>query len=251
MKPNPEPESHLDFYRRWHRNTKPYIRWQLEQFEPFLGRRVADVGCGLGNFAEYLATKELYLGIDADEELLAELRKEYGHHPGVKTTNIDITSPACTEALRAERVDTIICVNVIEHIEDHARAVRNMVDALPPGGHLGLLVPALPVLMGTLDRLDGHYRRYTKPVLRGVLDGLPGDLLQLYYFNLPAVAGWFVKGRILKQERHTDDNYHIMNAILPAVRWCEKRVHPPFGMSLVAVFRKAAGPGAPRAEARP
>lgn len=231
-------ESHLDFYRRWHRLSKPYIRWQFDQFRPFVGRRVADVGCGLGNFTELLSDRDFYLGVDLDEELLAELLRNHGGSPKVQTARLDLTLPSLAETLRRHSVDTVLCVNVIEHIENDRLAVANMLEALPSGGHLCLLVPALPFLFGSLDTLDGHHRRYTKPTLARLFDGHPGRLERLYYFNLAGVPGWFLKGRILKQKTHTDDNYHLMNAILPLLRPLEALVRPPIGMSLVAVFRK-------------
>jgi 2-polyprenyl-3-methyl-5-hydroxy-6-metoxy-1,4-benzoquinol methylase len=58
---NNSAESHLDFYRRWSGHCKPYFRWQMRQFSPYIGNRVGDVGCGLGNFAELLLDRELYL----------------------------------------------------------------------------------------------------------------------------------------------------------------------------------------------
>ncbi len=231
-------ESHLEFYRRWHRLSKPYIRWQFEQFRPFIGRRVADVGCGLGNYTELLADRDFYMGIDLDEELLAELRNVHGKRPNVQTARLDITKPELKEKLTANKVDTVLCVNVVEHIEQDAFAVRNMVDAMPGGGHVCLLMPALPFLFGTLDELDGHYRRYTRRTMGALFDGLPGRVVKLYYFNLIGVPGWFVKGRVLKQRRHTNDNYAIMNALLPVVRPLENLISPPLGMSVIGIFRK-------------
>lgn len=231
-------ESHLAFYRRWHRLSRPYIRWQFEQFQPYIGRRVADVGCGLGNFTGLLADRELYLGVDTDEELLRELSGEFGRHPNVRTAQLDLTRPELTEALRANRVDTVLCVNVLEHVAEDAQAVRNLVAGLPGGGHLCVLVPALPMLFGTLDELDGHHRRYTRRTLAALLASLPGRVLRLYYFNFIGVPGWLFKGRVLRQRRHTTDNYTLMNALLPIVRPLERCFPPPFGMSVIAIFRK-------------
>jgi SAM-dependent methyltransferase len=231
-------ETHLDFYRRWHRLSKPYIRWQFEQFRPFVGRRVADVGCGLGNFTELLADRDFYLGIDLDEELLAELRSVHANRASIHTARLDITRPELTDVLTANRVDTVLCVNVLEHVEEDTSAVRSMVGAMPKGGHVCLLMPALPWLFGTLDKLDGHLRRYTRRTMASLFDGLPGRILKLYYFNLVGVPGWYVKGRILKQRRHTNDNYALMNALLPLVRPVEKLIPPPIGMSVIGIFRK-------------
>ena len=233
-------ESHLDFYRRWHRLSKPYIRWQLAQFRPYLGRRVADVGCGLGNFTESLLDRDAYLGIDLDRELLAELVRNYGSVGNVEVMQIDLTSADLVKELRSRNIDTILCVNVIEHIENDRLAVENMVAALPPGGHLCLLVPAMPLLFGTLDELDGHFRRYTKRSLRQRFARLAVDTCRMYYFNLLGVPGWFIKGRVLKQTRHTDDNYRIMNALLPFVTPLEHLCPPPIGMSLIGIFRRRA-----------
>jgi SAM-dependent methyltransferase len=230
-------ETHLEFYRRWHRLSKPYIRWQFEQFRPYIGRRVADVGCGPGNFTKLLADRDFYLGIDLDDELLRELANVHSR-PNIQTAKLDITKPELEQTLRANEVDTILCVNVIEHVLEDGLAVRNMVSALPNGGHLCLLAPALPFLFGSLDELDGHHRRYTKRTFGKLFDGLPGSVSRLYYFNLIGVPGWFVKGRVLKQKRHTNDNYAIMNSLLPVVRPLEKILPPPMGMSVIVIFRK-------------
>lgn len=230
-------ESHLDFYRRWHRLSRPYIAWQFEQFRPYVGRRVADVGCGLGNFTHLLLDRKLVLGVDRDLELLEELRRE---HPSsvVQTLSLDILAHDLAPALRERKVDTILCVNVLEHLADDRAATRNLLDGLPNGGYLCILVPAIPFLFGTLDTLDGHYRRYTRKTLHRALDHPDACLRTLYYFNLVGAFGWFLKGRILRQSTHADSNYTLMNRLLPVMRVVEHNIHPPFGMSLVAVIER-------------
>jgi len=232
------PESHLDFYKRWNQLSKPYIQWQFEQFKPYLGRRVADVGCALGNFTPLLFDRELYLGVEPDPVLLEEFQKRFRPHANVRVIGLDASKSDLRKALENERIDSILCVNVLEHIEQDRAALEGMIAALPSGGVVCLLVPAMPLLFGTLDSLDGHYRRYTKKSMCRLCESLPAEMLELKYFNFAAAPGWFLKGRILRQSRHTNDNYHLMNMVLPVVRQIEKRVPPPFGLSLITVLRK-------------
>jgi SAM-dependent methyltransferase len=231
-------ESRLDCYRRWHALAGPYFEWQLRQFTPFLGARVADVGCGVGNFCGYLLDRELYLGIDLDPDLTGEQQSEFGAASNVEIVQGDITEASGRDLLVSRRVDSILCVNVIEHIENDRQAIANMVAALPSGGTLCLLVPAMGWLYGTLDALDGHYRRYQKPMLRERLSAFPLELLRLYYFNMVGALGWFVKGRILKETRQAEENYRAMNLLVPLVSRVERLCPPPFGLSLIAIARK-------------
>lgn len=231
-------EAHLEFYRRWHRLNAPYFRWQFEQFERFLGDRCADIGCGIGNFLPCFLDRGFYLGIDNDPELVIELQNQLPDHDGFRALRVDATTPAMAEVLRSFSIDSAICVNVLEHISEDRLVVGNLIDALPVGGTLSILVPALPFLFGTLDTLDGHYRRYTKSTLRELWTGLDVRVERLHYFNFVAIPGWYLKGRILKDTRQTDANYKLMNILLPAVRAAERLVHPPIGLSLVAVLRK-------------
>jgi SAM-dependent methyltransferase len=231
-------ESRLHCYRRWHRLAGPYFEWQLSQFTPFLGARVADVGCGVGNFCRYLLDRELYLGIDVDPSLTLEQLNEFGEATNVQVLQGDITQESCRDLLVSRRVDSILCVNVIEHIEDDVKAIENMVAALPTGGMLCLLAPAMSWLYGTLDSLDGHYRRYRKRTLRARLSQFPVEVVRLYYFNLVGALGWFVKGRVLKETRQSEENYQAMNLLIPLVSRMERICPPPFGLSLIAIARK-------------
>jgi SAM-dependent methyltransferase len=231
-------ESRLDCYRRWHRLAGPYFEWQLSQFKPYLGTRVADVGCGVGNFCRYLLDRELYLGVDLDASLTADQRNEFGGAANVEILQGDITHSSCRALLVSRRVNTILCVNVIEHIEADVQAIENMVAALPTGGMLCLLVPAMSWLYGTLDALDGHHRRYQKRMLRERLKPFPIEVLRLYYFNIVGALGWFVKGRVLKETRQSEENYQAMNLLIPLVSRMERICRPPFGLSLIAIARK-------------
>lgn len=234
-------ETHSEFYERWSARARPYFAWQFSQLRPHLGRRVADIGCALGSFAPLIlgTGAELYLGVEPDADLRARFRERHRDPRARLCAVTDALDPALPAALRAEKIDSAICVNALEHIEDDATALRRVLEGLPAGGRLGLLVPAHPFLYGTLDALDGHYRRYTKASLRTLVSRAGGaDILDLYFFNAVAALGWLFKGRVLRARAQTDDNYALMNALLPLVSRAERLVHPPFGLSLVAILRR-------------
>ncbi len=231
-------ESHTEFYQRWQDLARPYFAWQFSQFSSFLGKRVADLGCGLGNFTDFLIAKDYYLGIDYDKELLAVAANRFNEKKNVAFTCGDLTDSQSYQKLRAERIDTIICVNVLEHIKDDAYVLGQMIDVLPVKGTLCLLVPAMPSIFGALDAFDHHYRRYSKQGLLSLLQKYPVEINSCYYFNLIGAAGWFVKSKIMKQKTQTSDNYTLMNRLIPIMARIEKALPPPLGMSLIAIMRK-------------
>ena len=236
-------ESHSEFYERWSAAARPYFAWQFEQFAPYVGKRAVDVGCGLGSFVPHFLEHgvEGYWGVEND----ADLRKRFAQRhrdPRARLTTVnDATDPKLSEEMKALDIDMCFSVNVIEHIERDDLALRHMIEGVKKGGHICLLVPAHPFLYGTLDSLDHHYRRYTRATLRDLVARAGGknvEWVDLYHFNAIAAFGWFLKGRVLKETKQADENYTLMNAVLPFVSRAEKIVRPPFGLSLIAILRR-------------
>lgn len=230
--------SHLQMYRRWHQLAAPYFRWQFEQFQSHIGDRVADIGCGPGNLTGFLQDRELYLGIDRDPAMLAALSDEYGSAESVTTEVVDVLDPKLTTVLRENRTDTVLCLNLLEHLDDDVGALANMVAGLPTGGTLGILVPAIPAIYGTLDALDDHVRRYRRSGLLYLLATQPLDILNLRSFNMVGAFGWWWQGKVRKMPAHADGNYTLMNRLIPLLKPMERLIPPPFGLSLIAIAKK-------------
>ncbi|MBF0466807.1 MAG: class I SAM-dependent methyltransferase [Nitrospirae bacterium] len=228
-------ETHNDFYKRWNALAKPYFGLQLRQFNGSVGKRVCDIGCGYGNFTDLLQDKDLYVGVDSNSEFITELKLKYMDRSNIKFLHHDITDEVAVKELRALELDTVLCMNLLEHVENDSEVVENICNVLPKGGTLCILVPAFQFLFGTLDTFGFHYRRYTKASLKKILSNQPLEILKMHYFNFPGALGWFIKGRILKHSTHTNDNFHVMNAIIPLVEKIEGIIKPPIGQSLVAI----------------
>ena len=171
------------FYTRWNALSQPYFAWQFEQFAPYLGRRVADVGCGPANLTPFCLDRDLYLGADLDPAMTGRVTRRFGSHPSVHTYTGNVLEPAFPEEMKRLGIDTVVCLNFLAHVVDERRALANMIDPLPEGGRLCLLVPAHPAIKGDLEKIDGMLRRYTRAMLHERFETLPVTVLKSVFVD--------------------------------------------------------------------
>ncbi len=218
------------------RNARRYNDWVWSLLEPHVGNRVLEVGCGVGNFTHYLRQRDFVLATDNDERYLEMLRTSVGHLDHIEVENID-WEKADFEALRARNFDTVLCLNVLEHIENDRGALAAFASILPTGGRLVLQVPALQAIFGEIDRAIGHHRRYERRDLQRLLEEAGFEVESLRFFNLPGVIGWYVNGKLLGRRAVPGIQARFANLLVPLLR-LEQRLQPSRGMALVAVGRK-------------
>src|SRR5450631_1291010 len=147
-----------------------YNAWLGKRLRAHLGKRVLEVGAGIGTITrEILPDRELVIALEAEELYAGHLDKAFRGNPRVRTLHSRVEETNWAQ-LATERLDSVLLSNVLEHIEDDAAAVRDFRRALPPGGNIVILVPALPFLFGTLDTAVGHHRRYMPASLHRVIE---------------------------------------------------------------------------------
>lgn len=220
-------------------NLAGYNAWLHKMYEPYLGKRVLEVGSGVGNQTRFLLDRERIIASDIEPHYQMELRARFGGRAGVRvaTFSFPLSEVERSDAL-AERLDTVICLNVLEHIEDDAAAVRDFASVLAPGGHLVLLVPAMPSLYGTLDVHLNHFRRYEPAGLRKLVSDAGFEVETLRYLNRPGVLGWWLNSRVLRRKILPRQQARAFRLLLPLLR-LEERSAPSFGMSLLVLAQKA------------
>jgi glycosyltransferase involved in cell wall biosynthesis/phospholipid N-methyltransferase len=213
-----------------------YNQWMLQQLTPWLGQRVLEIGSGIGSFTRYLVGRELLLATDLNPRYLRILANTFERHTRVEVLPLDLTSfePA---ALAERTLDTILCLNVLEHIEDDRGALRRLHASLAPGGRLLLLVPAHEWLYGAIDRAIDHHRRYERTGLEAKLREAGFQLEHTQFFNRLGVLGWYLNSVILRRSRVPGLQLQLQNVLVPLLR-AEGALHLPFGLSLVAVARR-------------
>lgn len=213
--------------------------WLYSEISPYMGDRVLDVGCGLGNLLRHLLDRELVIGIDLHASSVEAVKREFDACQHVKAFVQDITDDSAL-ALAGYRFDTIVSLNVLEHIRDDASALSNMFEILSPGGILVLIVPAHRWLYGSMDSSIGHFRRYDKNRLAAKLTEVGFSVERQYYLNCLGSLGWFVNGRVLRREVPPRGQLRLFNWVVPLVQAMEHVMHPPVGLSLVSVSRRRA-----------
>ena len=216
-----------------------YNKWIVKQFYPFIGKKVLEIGVGQGNYKRYLPSLDLIVSIDIDIETIK--RAQSRDRESIYLV-VDASDPKLAEKLGLYSFDTIICINVLEHIPANEKAIKNMMSILKPGGNLLLFVPALPALYTDMDKLAGHIRRYKKYDIKKLFYSNECTIEKLEYFNpIGGIVWWLNK---FVRHRNLDSNN-----INTQIRLFDKYVVPIsssingitkkfFGQSLLCVVKK-------------
>jgi SAM-dependent methyltransferase len=218
-----------------------YFDWQRRITLPHLGKRVVEIGCGMGNFTKHLLDREEVTGIDIVSECIDGHRRNFRNYPNVHSSVLDVLDPQFLE-LRKLQPDSVVCLNVLEHIGDDLKALQQMAAILPEGGRAVLIVPAFEALYGPIDALLGHFRRYSKKSLISTARQAGFTAERMYYMNSVGFFGWWVNAHILKRTEQSDAQIALFDSkIVPILEPLENAVKPPFGQSLFAVLAKTRG----------
>jgi glycosyltransferase involved in cell wall biosynthesis len=222
------------------RRARGLNRWILDQFRSAIGSRVLEAGCGIGNFTELLLDRERLVCVDNDPLYVEMANWRFGHLENVVTLQRDLADVATYEDLKGERLDTIVCLNVLEHIAPDEQVLRAYHDLLEPGGHAIILVPAHMWLYGACDEAIGHVRRYTQVELHTKMQAAGFEIVMMQEFNRLGVPGWYLNkamGRRDLQPRQM----RLFEWLLPVAKGMEALSLGP-GLSLIGVGRKRPTP---------
>jgi 2-polyprenyl-3-methyl-5-hydroxy-6-metoxy-1,4-benzoquinol methylase len=215
-----------------------FTRWVLDEISPWLGQRILEVGCGIGTYTAELAlgSREI-IAIDMERSFVDEAARRLGHHPNVQlicgdATEADLSKPS------DGAFDTVVLLDVLEHIEDDVALLARLGSKLRPGGHLVLKVPAMRSLFSPMDQAIGHWRRYDKAGLSEVISGAGLEAVRVWSFNAAAVPAWWWNGRLLKRRSPPQEQVALYNRLVPILRPLDRLARLFCGISLIAVARR-------------
>ncbi|MFN2569989.1 MAG: class I SAM-dependent methyltransferase, partial [Gemmatimonadales bacterium] len=114
----------------------------FDRLRRWVGQQVLEIGSGIGNLSAFLADRERLVLTDTREEYLSRLRQRFARYPNISVARLYL--PNDDSAVAGQRFDTVICLNVLEHVDDDVASLQAIRGMLAPAGRMILLVPALP-----------------------------------------------------------------------------------------------------------
>jgi 2-polyprenyl-3-methyl-5-hydroxy-6-metoxy-1,4-benzoquinol methylase len=219
--------------------AKAFTQWQYEEIQNSLRGNILELGSGIGNISEFLLKNHPSVALsDLRPEYcryLSNLYQEDPHLSGIY--ELDLSQPDFQSRHKSllGKFDTVIALNVLEHIADDVLAIRNAKSLMQAMGTLVLLVPAGQWLYNSLDRELGHVKRYSKKGLNEIIQAAGLTVKDCRYFNAAAIAGWWFQGNILRNKIISRSSLNLYNQMVPVFKKADKFVAPFAGVSLISV----------------
>jgi glycosyltransferase involved in cell wall biosynthesis/protein-L-isoaspartate O-methyltransferase len=214
--------------------TKRFNRWMADTVRPMVGTRVLELGAGIGNMTQHLARgRKIYVASDIDQEHIARLRVRFRGRPNLEIRRCDLCDAADFQPMLG-LFDSVVCLNVVEHVEDDLGALRNIFSALKPGGRAIILVPQDQKAFGTLDEVLGHCRRYSEAQLRARMEEAGFAVERVLHFNRVTRPGWRFNGQVLKRRSFGRFQLKVFDTLVPLWRRIDGYL-PWQAVSLIAV----------------
>lgn len=217
-----------------------FCDWMYSEIKPYLRGDILEIGSGLGTYSEKI-TKDsknykIFLS-DINDDYLKKLKKIFQNQ---RINCIKLNLEKREDFLKIEqKFDSIIALNVLEHIKDDVGVLNYLYDLLRPQGRLIILVPAHKFLFNTIDTAIGHRRRYTKKEIKQKVAQTKFKIKKTFYFNAFSILGWYLNGNILKKGVLNEGVLVLFNKIVPLLKFIEKYLFfKKIGISLIAVLEK-------------
>lgn len=211
-----------------------YNRWILQKFAGLVKGDILEIGCGIGNFTKSLTKYGKVTAIDINNDYIEQAKKKVGGYARIGFGDIEKGN----YFFKGRVFDTIVCINVLEHIKDDVMALQNIYKLLKPNGILILHVPAHLFLYGSIDAAIGHFRRYEIKKLINNMQSSGFEIDQAKRLNFIGAVGWFIVNKLFRDKEVKETKIAIFNLIAPIFLSLENIFEPPIGTSILVIAKK-------------
>jgi len=208
--------------------------WKAETIRSYCRNSILEINSGVGHLTRKLIPRLKYVASDTNPLYLQTLEALSSDRPYLKTGYCDVTDISSFPRLE-EGYDTVVCLNVIEHVNDDRAALTNIKSVLSAGGTAIILVPQGQWNFGTLDHALGHQRRYSKVSLRQLAEDCGFIVKEIREFNRVGTPAWFINGKILHRRVFGLFQIWMLDALTPVFRVIDSLLPFP-GLSIIAIL---------------
>lgn len=215
-----------------------YQRWQFQMVAPYLRGEVLEVGGGIGSFTPQLASvADFVTSLEPNEYCFKQLCEKIA--PLKNATAYQATVEGLGQVIPSTNAfDAVVLMNVLEHIRDDRAVLAALKQRLSPAGRIIVLVPAGQWAFGPTDVRLGHYRRYTRPLVRELVAELGMELEKIRCYNFVGIWGWWWNAKFARRQNQSCGQIRLFDRwIVPGLSWVEKFLPPPVGQTLLFVAR--------------
>lgn len=213
-----------------------YRRWIVARLAPYLGKKVAEVGAGIGSITRVMLEQpiERLVAFEPSSNMFPQLAAAVRSEPRASAVHGLFGAGQAGQGF-----DSVAYINVLEHVEHEREELAAAHAALRPGGHLLVFVPALAWLFSNFDREVGHFRRYSKDGLERVVAHAGFEVVESRYFDMAGILPWYVYFTLLGRRMGRGDVSLYDRLVVPPMRLLEGAVSPPLGKNVLLVARRA------------
>ena len=212
-----------------------YNKWIYNLIKPYMKGKICEIGAGTGTFSDIFSRDGFTVtAIDYNGEYLKIINQK---NKNIKTFLFDMQSKSIPTALTG-KFDTIVILNVLEHLSDHVLAMSHLNKMLKNGGTLIALVPSFQIAFGSIDKYLSHFRRYNKDSFIRLATSNSFKIIFNRYINLLGLCGWFINARLFKLKSISNFQVKIFDFVSRPLLIIEKYIPPPMGLSLICVATK-------------
>jgi SAM-dependent methyltransferase len=226
-----------------------FNNWIYKEILTGLKGDILEVGSGIGTFSEkiirdfplsHITLTDISLAyVKRLEERFSKSNNNNNNNTNnISTYKLDLNCKADYDKIGYERFDSIIAINVLEHVEDDIFALQQLYKMLRSEGILIALVPCHKFLYNVIDTNVGHFRRYTKKDLELKIRKTRFSIERMFYFNILGIIGWYVNGNIANNPKINSNASKLFDRIVPLLKYAEEKTGKKIGLSIICYLKK-------------
>jgi 2-polyprenyl-3-methyl-5-hydroxy-6-metoxy-1,4-benzoquinol methylase len=214
-----------------------FNRWMYDTIRPYCHGNILEIGSGIGNISKFFIQNGSSITLsDTDESYFKKLKTSFSK---TNIASIDLVDENFTGKYSHlfQKFDTVIFLNVLEHVNDDGLAIDNCKQFLKQGGSLVILVPAYSFLYSLMDKELHHHRRYTAKKLSALVSEKKLIVKKLFYFNALGIFAWMY-GKIFKLNAIPSKKMNLFNQLVPVAKLMDRMILSKAGLSVIIVAQK-------------